>query len=75
MSEQYQQRANEVVEAFKAQLSKSGIEHVGQRHFEQLQLLIESALTSISLQQIEHTADRLQALSTELRNEAAKGRL
>ncbi|MAC48514.1 hypothetical protein [Oceanospirillum beijerinckii] len=69
MSQELQQKAQDVVSAFKQQLSKSGIEHVGQHHFSELQLLIESALTSVSLQQMEHTADRVQSLAQQLRQE------
>lgn len=69
MNAQIQKQAQHVVESFKGQLSKSGIEHVGQQHFEQLQLLIESALTSAHLQQAEQLAEKLQLLAQSIRKD------
>lgn len=74
MSENFQQHAADLVNTFKQQLSNSAIEHVGQAHFEQLELLVESALASISLSQMEKTADQVQALAEALRNEAENTR-
>ena len=75
MSQELQQKSQDIVSAFKQQLSKSGVEHVGQHHFEELQLLIESALTSVSLQLMEQTADRVQHLAQELRQEMQHNKL
>jgi len=75
MSQELQQKAEDIVSTFKKQLSKSGVEHVGQHHFEELQLLIESALTSVSLQLMEQAADKVQNLAYELRQEVQHNRL
>ncbi|OPX55391.1 hypothetical protein SAMN02745127_01551 [Oceanospirillum multiglobuliferum] len=69
MNANIEKQAQHVVESFKKQLSKSGIEHVGQQHFAQLQLLIESALTSASLQQSKQLADQLEHLAQGLRKD------
>lgn len=73
MSQNAEQQAAQVVATFKSQLSKSGIEHVGQQHFAQLQLLIESALMSVSVQQSAQIADKLQALAQTLRRDSESG--
>lgn len=75
MSQDLQQKAQDIVSTFKQQLSKSGVEHVGQHHFEELQLLIESALTSVSLQLMEQNADKVQNLAHELRQEMQHNKL
>ena len=47
MAQKQTQHARDVVNAFKEKLSRSGIDHVGQKHFDELQLLIESAIDGV----------------------------
>jgi predicted Co/Zn/Cd cation transporter (cation efflux family) len=70
MSKNQTQHAQDVVNAFKEKLSKSGIEHVGQKHFDELQLLIESAIDSAVFLEIESVADKVDSLAHQIRNSA-----
>ena len=51
-------------------LSESGRQHVGQAHFDELSLLIESAISSAVLEELEAAADKMDKLAHELRNAA-----
>lgn len=70
MSKKQTHHANEVVNAFKQKLSQSGIDHVGQKHFDELQLLIESAIDSAVFLEMQRVADRVSSLAHEIRNSA-----
>lgn len=72
MSKSQTEHAHQVVEAFKTKLSKSAIEHVGQKHFEDLALLIESAIDSSVLMELETVADRVTLLAKDIRDKAEK---
>lgn len=62
--------AQHVVDVFKEKLSDSGRQHVGDRHFDELALLVESAISTAVLEAMEHTADTLVAQAEKLRKEA-----
>ncbi|RLT96896.1 phosphatase [Ketobacter sp.] len=70
MTQKQTQHAQQVVDAFKDKLSKSGIEHVGQKHFEELQLLIESAIDAAVFLEMERVADQVSSLAHSIRNSA-----
>lgn len=70
MSKKQTHHAHEVVNAFKQKLSQSGIDHVGQKHFDELQLLIESAIDSAVFLEMQRVADRVSSLAHEIRNSA-----
>lgn len=72
MSQSQTDHAQQVVDSFKEKLSKSGLEHVGQKHFDELQLLIESAIDSAVYLEIERIADKLDSLSHEVRQSAER---
>lgn len=72
MSQSQTEHAQNVVESFKEKLSKSGVEHVGQKHFDELQLLIESAIDSAVFLEVERIADKLDTLTHEVRNSAER---
>ncbi len=72
MSQSQTDHAKQVVDSFKEKLSKSGLEHVGQKHFDELQLLIESAIDSAVYLEIERIADKLDSLSHEVRQSAER---
>ncbi|WP_416885700.1 hypothetical protein [Marinospirillum sp.] len=60
--------AQRVVAAFKEKLSQSGRDHVGIKHFEELELLIELAIaTSVNLTR-EECAVQLEAFAKALRS-------
>lgn len=67
MSQSQTQHAHRVVESFKQKLSKSGIEHVGQKHFEELQLLIESAIDNAVFMEMEKIVGKLEHLTQEVK--------
>ena len=70
MSKSQTQHAREVVDALKQKLSKSGVEHVGQKHFDELQLLIESAIDSAVFLELERVADQVSSLAHQIRHNA-----
>jgi len=67
MAENQTRHALNVVNAFKERLSKSGLDHVGQKHFDELQLLIESAIDSAVFLEMERVADRIDSLAHDIR--------
>ena len=70
MTQKQTQHALQVVNAFRDKLSKSGIEHVGQKHFDELQLLIESAIDAAVFIELERVADQVNSLAHAIRNNA-----
>lgn len=72
MTQKQTQHAQQVVNAFKDRLSKSGIEHVGQKHFDELQLLIESAIDAAVFMEMERVADQVDSLAHSIRNAAER---
>ncbi len=67
MSHKHLPHARKVVESFRKRLSRSGIEHVGEKHFDELELLIESAISSTVLSELEQAADKVEVLARALR--------
>lgn len=51
MTKRQTKHAEQVVEHFKELLSESGRQHVGEKHFEQLALLVESAIDAAVLEE------------------------
>ena len=70
MTHKHLPHAERVVNTFKDKLSKSGREHVGDKHFDELALMIESAISTAVLEESEHAADRLQELVNSIRKGA-----
>ena len=70
MTHRHRAHAERVVQAFKEKLSASGRQRVGEHHFDELTLMIESAISTSVLEEMERAADRLSRLAQELRNEA-----
>jgi len=70
MTHKHLPHAERVVQAFKEKLSASGRQHVGERHFDELTLMIESAISTSVLEEMERAADKLADLARELRREA-----
>lgn len=70
MAHKHLAHAQNVVESFKQKLSATGRQHVGERHFDELTLLIESAISTAVLEALEHTADRLEGVAEEIRRSA-----
>lgn len=70
MTHKHLPHAERVVNTFKEKLSKSGREHVGDKHFDELTLMIESAISTSVLEESEHAADLLQELANSIRKGA-----
>ena len=70
MGRKHFHHATHVVDTFKEKLSESGRHHVGEKHFDELALLVESAISTAVLEEMEHTADKLDQVASEMRNSA-----
>ncbi|NOZ37073.1 MAG: phosphatase [Gammaproteobacteria bacterium] len=70
MTHRHTEHAQQVVERFKEIISESGRQHIGQKHFDELTLLIESAMSTAVLEELETAADKMNALAQQMRNYA-----
>lgn len=70
MTHKHLPHAERVVGVFKDMLSQSGRDHVGDKHFDELALMIESAISTAVLEEIEHAADKMNTLVENIRKEA-----
>ena len=70
MTHKHLPHAQRVVDAFKNKLSQSGRDHVGEKHFDELTLMIESAISTSVLEEIERAADRIQDVVQSIRKDA-----
>ncbi len=70
MTHKHLPHAERVVQAFKDKLSSSGRQHVGEKHFDELALLIESAISTSVLEEMERAADKVAQVADELRRGA-----
>lgn len=62
------QHAINVVDSFKSMLPEALKNDIGEGHFAELALLIESAISSAVLQEMEKTADKIDQLAHDVRN-------
>ena len=67
MTEKHLDHARKVVASFRKRLSRSGIEHVGEKHFDELELMVESAISTTVMSELERAADRVEELARSLR--------
>ncbi len=67
MTNIHAEHASKVVAAFKEKLSESGRQHVGDIHFDELALLIESAISSAVLDEMETVVHKLDQCRKEIR--------
>ncbi len=70
MTHRHTEHAQQVVERFQDMISESGRQHIGQKHFDELVLLIESAMSTAVLEELEIAADQMNALAHQMRNYA-----
>ncbi|MFC1748754.1 phosphatase [Pseudomonadota bacterium] len=70
MTHKHLPHAERVVGVFKEMLSQSGRDHVGDKHFDELALMIESAVSTAVLEEIEHAADKMHAVVESIRKSA-----
>jgi len=57
------EHARKIVNHFRETLSESGRQHIGQKHFSDLELMIESALDAVVVDSLEHYAQQLEKLA------------
>ncbi len=62
------QHALHVVDSFKTMLPEAMANDIGEGHFSELALLIESAISAAVLQEMEKTADKIDQLAHDVRN-------
>jgi hypothetical protein len=72
MTESYRQHAEQIVETFKRFLSPELVESISDEQFDELSMLIESAISAAVLQHIEDIADRFGSLAATVRKEAER---
>ena len=72
MSEHYEGHAQEVVNAFLEMLDPQVREGISEAHRNELAMLVEAAISTAVLEQVEHAADQVDALSTRLRSYAER---
>lgn len=72
MSKSQTQHAKQVVAAFKEKISKSASEHIGQKHFDELELLIEAAMDSAVFIEMERVAEKMTTFANDIRNSAER---
>lgn len=70
MTEHYEHHAERVVAGFKDMLGEELVRAVGDQHFQELAMLIESAISSSVLDELERAADQVAAVATGLRRHA-----
>lgn len=67
MSKSQAAHAERVVDQFKSLLSATGRQHVGEKHFAQLALLIESAIDSTVLEENAHYVAELEKIVSRMK--------
>ncbi len=70
MTHRHTEHAQQVVERFKEIISESGRQHIGQKHFDELSLLIESAMSTAVLEELDIAANKMNTLAQQMLNYA-----
>jgi len=70
MSQHYEKHAEDVVKGFLDLLDAEARACIDQEHLNELSMLIESAISTAVLDQLEVAADEISALSTKVRHRA-----
>ncbi len=71
MTKMQTRRARKVVDHFKQVLSASGRKAVSDTHFEELELMIESAIEAAILEDVANYAARLEKVIAEMKRSAS----
>ena len=71
MTKMQTRRAQKVVNHFREVLSPSGRKAVTETHFEELALMVESAIEAAILEEVAGYANRLEAVIEEMKHNAA----
>jgi hypothetical protein len=70
MTQSQTRHAERVVDQFRALLSSTGRQHVGEKHFAELSLLIEAAIDAALLDENAHYVSELQRLVHRMQRSA-----
>ena len=70
MSEHYEKHAEQVATAFMELLDTDARSRINEEQRNELAMLIEAAISTAVLEQLEHAADRVADLSKQLRHHA-----
>ena len=68
MSQEQTQHSHNVVESFKGKLPAELQSQIGDSNFSALELIVESAISTAVLEELEKAADRVEKLSHDIRN-------
>jgi len=69
MTHKHLPHAQRLVNTFRERLSQSGRDHVGDKHFDELTLMIEAAVSAAVLQEVGRAADRVHDVVESIRKE------
>lgn len=72
MSQHYEKHAEEVVKGFLDLLDAETRACIGQEHLDELSMMIESAISTAVLDQLEVAADEISELSAKVRRRAER---
>ena len=70
MSEHYEKHAEQVAKAFLEMLDADVRERISDEHRNELAMLVEAAISTAVLEQLEHAADQVSTLSQSIRSAA-----
>jgi predicted Co/Zn/Cd cation transporter (cation efflux family) len=70
MTQHYEAHANRIVDAFKGLLGEEAAAQIGDEHYDELSMMIESALSSSVIEELEHAADKIAELAANVRKHA-----
>ena len=70
MSEHYEKHAEQVAGAFMELLDEQARTAISDEHRNELAMLVEAAISTAVLEQLEHAADQVSALSENIRHYA-----
>jgi len=70
MAQHYKKHAESLVEDFKEMLDEGAVESIGEENFNALSMLIESAITTTTVEAAERIADKVSAVVTAIRKGA-----
>ncbi|MCB1724372.1 MAG: phosphatase [Gammaproteobacteria bacterium] len=70
MSEHYEKHAEQVTSAFLELLDGDVRARISDEHRQELAMLVEAAISTAVLEQLEHAADQVSALSQSIRHGA-----
>ncbi|MES9845017.1 MAG: hypothetical protein ABW162_01560 [Candidatus Sedimenticola sp. PURPLELP] len=70
MTNHFIKNAESVIDGLRSMLDDELLEAIGEENLGQLQVLVESAITTVLLENMEQVADKIDALGHEVRNNA-----